>query len=186
MLWRPLAWALLLLHFFFPEPFREQILAVQTVFSASHRRFDAVHIATVFVTVFYFVKTEHHWHWLTFACHHAVVLGCTLSEYYFHEWRYWSWILLCWSVRWLASLDMYASPLHGAIRCAMFGIVSRGDMLMSRRRVTTFRDGFKWCWILMVHELAWVFLPAQMLYEVYKPTRRTESDDASPGVDSIV
>ena len=66
MIWRPLAWALLLVHFFLPEPFREQVLAIETVIAASNRNMRAIHMVSIFVVVVYFVKTEHHWHWSTF------------------------------------------------------------------------------------------------------------------------
>tara|TARA_B100000683_G_scaffold218506_1_gene214786 strand:- start:767 stop:1276 length:510 start_codon:yes stop_codon:yes gene_type:complete len=169
MIWRPLAWALLLIHFFLPEPFREQVLAIETIVAATNRNMRAIHMVSIFVVVVYFVKTEHHWHWSTFLCHHAIVLGCTLSEYYFKDWRYWTWILMAWSVRWLASLDIYAFPLRACARCIVFGVVAGQNPSIGA--------GFKWCWILMVHELAWFLLPMQMLYEAYK---------RKPTLDSLV
>lgn len=161
MIWRVALWGLLVSHFFAAEPFREHIFAVQTVLCAIHSRLTPIHIVTVFMAVIYFVQTEHRWIWWTFLVHHVIVAGCVVGEYAFKEWRHWNWILLGWSVRWLSSLDIYDSPIRATIRCVVFGLVARG------RFAKTFKDGFKWCWILLVHELAWAFLPLQMLYEVY-------------------
>lgn len=163
MICRTFAWGLLLVHFFVHEPFREQMLAIQTVVCALCKDLKPLHIVTFFVVVIYFVQTSHEWLLWSQCLHHFVVLSCILAEYYISDWHTWSWILLCWSIRWLGSVSMYYQhPLRAAIRCIVFGLVARP------RFANSFKDGFKWSWILLVHELAFVMLPVQMLYEVYK------------------
>jgi len=56
----------------------------------------------------------------------------------------------------------YQHPIRSAARCIVFGFVAQ------KQFAKTFKDGFKWSWILLVHELALLLLPVQMLYEVYK------------------
>lgn len=163
MICRPLAWTLLLVHFFVHEPYREQLLAVETILCAMCKDRKPLHIVSFFVVVIYFVQSSHEWILWTQCLHHFVVLCSILAEYYVSEWHLWSWITLCWSIRWLNSVSMYYEhPLRAALRCVVFGFVAQ------RRFAKTFKDGFKWCWILLVHEFAFVMLPVQMLYEVYQ------------------
>jgi len=163
MICRSLAWTLLVVHFFVKEPLREQILAVQTVVCSLCLELKPLHVVSFFVIVIYFLQTSYEWFLWSQCVHHAVVGACILGEYYFKEWHFWSWILLCWSVRWLNSISMYYQhPIRSAARCIVFGFVAQ------KQFAKTFKDGFKWSWILLVHELALLLLPVQMLYEVYK------------------
>lgn len=163
MIWRALSWCLLFTHFFAHEPYREQILAVQTITCALQPTFNSLHIITFIIAILYFVQTEHRPDIWISVVHHLVVACCILCEYYMKEWHLWSWLVLCWSIRWLSSIHLYQEhPIRACIRCMVFAI------LVQKRFTKTFKEGFKWCWILLVHEIAWCALPFQMLYEVYK------------------
>ena len=81
---------------------------------------------------------------------------------------------LCWSARWLGTMLLFGPrehPLRGCVKCLLFFCV-----VYSRQSwglPYTILDAFKWCWILIVHEIAWTCIPVQMLYEVY--THRAET-----------
>lgn len=157
------SWILLLLHFFMDEPYREQLLALQTVCCTLMPELKPLHIVTFFTVVIYFVRIEHQPVFWISIIHHAIVCCCILGEYYFQKWHAWSWVILCWSIRWLSSIDTYRDhPARACLRCIVFALVAQ------KQFVKTFKDGFKWSWILLVHEIAWLALPFQMLYEVYK------------------
>lgn len=163
MICRSVAWTLLLVHFFVHEPFREQVLAVETIVCALSKDLKPLHIVNFFVIIIYFVQTSHHWMVWSQCAHHAIVAVCIIGEYYLKEWHFWSWVLLCWSIRWLSSVSMYYQhPVRAALRCVLFGLVAQ------KRFAKTFKDGFRWCWILLVHEIALCALPFQMLYEIYR------------------
>lgn len=163
MIWRSVAWTLLIIHFCVHEPFREQLLAAETVICCLCSNLTPVHIVSFFVIVIYFVQTSYEWIWWAQCIHHAVVLICIFGEYVIKEWHCWTWVLLCWSIRWLSSIGMYYQhPLRSSLRCVIFGLVAQ------KRFAPTFKDGFKWSWILLVHEVVLFVLPLQMLYEVYK------------------
>lgn len=171
MICRHVAWLLLVLHFFLDEPFREQVLAIQTLVCVMCHDLKPLHIVTFFVIVIYFVQTEHIWLLWSQCVHHIVVACCIIGEYYVKDWNFWPWLLLCWSIRWLSSVNMYHQhPLRASLRCIVFGLVAQ------KRFAKTFKDGFKWCWILLVHECALLVLPFQMLFEIYK---RKPLDSAS-------
>ena len=156
MLWKHLAWFLLAAHFF-DEPFREQILAVQTLVchvsrpkTIAHRDFFCdCHLLCANTTRMAIVVTMY-----TPCCSRVLYY----SEYFIKDWNFWPWLLLCWSIRWLSSVNMYHQhPLRASLRCIIFGMVAQ------KRFARTFQDGFKWCWILLVHECTLILLPFQML-----------------------
>lgn len=173
MICRLVAWVLLILHFFVHEPYREQVLAIQTLVCVLCKDLKPLHIVTFFVIIIYFVETHHVWLLWSQCVHHAVVACCIVGEYYVKDWNFWPWLLLCWSIRWLSSVNMYDQiPVRASLRCIIFGLVAQ------KRFAKTFKDGFKWCWILLVHEAMWILLPCQMLFEIYKKKK--------PGVESVV
>ena len=92
--------------------------------------------------------------------HHVIVFMSVLSEYYLKELRYTCVVVLCWSVRWMNPSNIYVEhPLRAMLRCVLFGV------LISRQ--FSLRSALRWCWIFLVHESLYIFVPVQMLYEVY-------------------
>ena len=157
-----MSWLLLATHYFLPEPYREQVLALQSVTCTTLPSFDALHIASLFSVISFFIHADAEATIPLFILHHIVVACCILSEYYFHENPYWTWVILFWCIRWLSTLDTYDQhPIRSAIKFIMFAFVTR------LQRAKTLKSGLKWSWILLVHEVAWCLLPVQMLYEVY-------------------
>jgi hypothetical protein len=171
MICRPVAWTLLIVHFFVEEPIREQLLAMESIVCALCTELKPLHIVTFFVLAIYFIQTSYEWLLWSQLIHHIIVAACIIGEYYIEKWHFWSWILLCWCMRWLSSISIYYQhPVRSALRCIVFGFVAQ------KRFAKTFKDGFKWCWILLVHECALSVLPLQMLYEVYSAkSRATQS-----------
>lgn len=162
MLIAAVSWLLLVLHYFLPEPYREQVLALQSIVCVTMPTFDAVHIASLFSLVLYFIHAEQDPALPMIILHHIVVACCILSEYYFHNNPYWTWIILFWCIHWLSTVDAYDHhPIRSAIKFVLFAFVTRLQC------VKTLKDGLKWSWILLVHEIGWCALPVQMLYEVY-------------------
>ena len=162
MLWRLISNTLLIIHFYLPEPYKEQCLALQTLSCVTIKGKKPEKVLTLSLLVIYFIQTKHQWEFFTCLAHHFIVFCCVIGEYYFKERNYWSWIFLFWSVRWLSSLDIYEKQAWRAcLRCMLFIFISQGHYLK------TTKNGLRWIWILMVHEIAWCLLPVQMLYEVY-------------------
>jgi len=165
MLWKIGGWVLLTSHFWWDAPYREQILAVQTVLSTFAPSLMPFHLATAFVVFLYLVQlgdtvTE----LVPLVLHHVIVFISVLSEYYFKEWRYACCVVLCWSVRWMNPSNIYLEhPLRGMFRCVLFGA------LISRR--FSLESAMRWCWLFLVHEALYIFVPVQMLYEVYMKKR---------------
>lgn len=161
MLWKIGGWILLLIHFFFPNPYREQLLAIQTVLITFCDRLMPFHIATYIVLLLYLLNlNESSVDVVIELMHHVVVFVAVISEFYFREWRYTCWVLLLWSLRWMNVSNIYVDhPFRAFFRCVVFGLVVIRDFEVER--------SLRWCWIFLVHEFFCIFVPVQMLYEVY-------------------
>lgn len=161
MLWRAGGWLLLLLHFFFPPPYREQILAIQTVLCTLSPQTQPFHVATVIVCLLYLIGlTEIEYAAVPMLLHHVAVFVSVISEFYFREWRYTCWVLLCWSLRWMNPSNIYVDhPVRALFRCVLFGLLVQRDFSIDK--------SVRWCWIFMVHECFCILVPVQMLYEAY-------------------
>jgi len=161
MLWKIGGWILLLVHFFFPAPYREQLLAIQTVLVTFCDRLMPFHIATYIVLLLYLLNFNETSVDITIELmHHMIVFVAVISEFYYREWRYTCWILLLWSLRWMNVSNIYVDhPFRALFRCLVFGLVVIRDFDIER--------SLRWCWIFLVHEIFCIFVPIQMLYEVY-------------------
>lgn len=159
MLWVG-GWPLLMLSLFIREPYREQLLAGQTILCSLYPRKYNFHTATAVFLIFYFTHPESHTeHVYTQVMQHAVVF-CAVSSQYIapqHAWPIWT--LAAWSTRWLATSTIFDAPLRTCVKCALFAASSSGPWQTNH--------DFKWCWVLFTHEITWAFLPIQILYEVY-------------------
>tara|TARA_B110001450_G_C17441844_1_gene408282 strand:- start:20 stop:547 length:528 start_codon:yes stop_codon:yes gene_type:complete len=161
MLWKVGGWFLLLIHFFFPEPYREQILAFQTILITFSPKILSFHIATGIIVCLYLLNlNESSIDIVAELAHHAAVFIAVISEFYFRAHRYTCWVLLFWSLRWMNVSNIYVeSPWHAFVRCCIFGFVVHRDFSLDR--------AIRWCWVFIVHEFFCIFVPVQMLYEVY-------------------
>jgi hypothetical protein len=170
MLWEFGGWLLLLCHFFFPDPYREQLLAAQTVFIAFCPKLMSFHVATGIIWLLYLLNlNESSLDLVVELAHHVAVFISVISEFYFKKWRWTCWIFLCWSLRWMNPSNIYVDhPLRAVLRCVLFGLVTQRNFSL---------DGsIRWCWIFLVHEGFCILVPIQMLYSVYavQKNRRTE------------
>lgn len=173
MLWKFVGWPILLLHFFFPNPYREQLLAIQSLCMTFSPCVYPYHVATSVVLLLYLINlNESSVDLVLELLHHVGVFVAVVSEFYFREWRYTCFMLLFWSLRWMNTSNIYVDhPFRACLRCVLFGLVVCRDFSLER--------SFRWCWILIVHEFFCIFIPVQMLYEVYVghvATPRTVSD----------
>mgnify|MGYP006085576901 CR=1 FL=1 len=161
MLWKFGGWGLLLLHFFFPDPYREQILAAQTVFVTFCPTVMPFHMATGIIWVLYLLNlNESSVDIMVELAHHVAVFIAVISEFYFREWRYTCWLMLFWSLRWMNVSNIYVEePWRALFRCCVFGFVVHRDFSVDR--------AIRWCWVFLVHEFFCIFVPVQMLYQVY-------------------
>jgi len=63
-------------------------------------------------------------------------------------------------LRWMNVSNIYVDhPFRAFFRCVVFGLVVIRDFDVER--------SLRWCWIFLVHEFFCIFVPVQMLYEVY-------------------
>ena len=162
MLWEFGGWLLLLGHFFFPDPYREQLLAVQTVLITFCPKVMSFHVATGIIWLLYLMNlNESSLDLVVELAHHVAVFITVLSEFYCREWRYVCWVTLFWSLRWMNVSNIFVtSPWRAFFRCCVFGFVVHRDFSVDR--------SIRWCWVFIVHEFFCIFVPFQMLYEVYR------------------
>jgi hypothetical protein len=146
-------WPFIFLHLYVPEPYKEMIIALQTFICAFLKKqniplTDSILAITLFVILTYFTQTEHiHQNVITILLHHTIVGIASISNYIINDWRYILWCILCWSIRWLSSINIYQqSPIRASVRIFMFFLLSRKP----------FGDPYRWYWILLVHEIVWV------------------------------
>lgn len=164
MLW-VCGWPLIFIQLYVPEPYKEMAIALQTFVCAILKKqnipfTDSTFAITLFIILTYFTQTEQrHQNLITLVLHHVIVAITSISNYILEDWKYILWCMLCWSIRWLSSIHIYQqSPIRVSIRIFLFFLLSRKP----------FGDPYRWYWILLVHEITWVLIPVQMLYEVYK------------------
>lgn len=158
-------WPLLILSFLLPEPFKEQLLAAQTVLCVVARQRQPFHLITFLCVISYFTQTQEpllaslNVHLL----HHSIVLCTIFVQYLEQKYQLFCWTLLLWSTRWLGSVNLFSQGVRSLMKCLLLTCVLQGKW----RREDTLQNELKWCWILFVHESTWCLLPVQMLYEVY-------------------
>jgi hypothetical protein len=168
---RYIGWPLLLVHFFVPIFWREQVLALQTVICAvtGVQSYHAATVAILFVHLSERVLVGG----LQLVLHHVVLVSAVLLEYKMPEYRTVRWVVVAWSVRWLGTADLYLNPSRAALRCLVFFFVTN-----CRQQWSSVIDNnyLKTVWILLVHEMLWCVLPIQMLYEIYSETQRSHRE----------
>ena len=175
MRWQVLGWPLLCVSFFMPSPIQEQCIAGQTLLCGLLAdQPQSFHVATIVVVISYFTQHGLHDSMAALILHHVIVALAIAIQYTRTRWAPFMWTALCWSARWLGTMLLFGPrehPLRGCVKCLLFFCV-----VYSRQSwgvPYTILDAFKWCWILIVHEIAWTCIPVQMLYEVY--THRAET-----------
>jgi hypothetical protein len=168
---RYIGWPLLLLHFFVPIFWREQVLALQTVVCAV-TDVQSYHAATAAI-LFVHLSEQITVGWMHLVLHHVVLVSAVLLEYKMPEYRTVRWVVVAWSVRWLGTADLYLSPGRAVLRCLVFLFVTN-----CRQQWSSVIDNnyLKTVWILLVHELLWSVLPIQMLYEIYSETQQSRRE----------
>lgn len=165
MLWLA-GWPLLLLSLFVGAPYREQLLAGQTILCSMYPRRHHFHVATVVFVVFYFTHPETHIQNMAAEILRHVIVACAVvSHYLAPAYQLPIWTLTAWTTRWLPTASLFDTPLRSLNKCAVFVGVSRGPW---RGQAMDTR----WSWILFTHEAAWLLLPIQILYEVYFKTKK--------------
>jgi|FLMP01.1.fsa_nt_emb hypothetical protein len=174
---RYIGWPLLLVHFFVPIFWREQVLALQTIVCAvtSVQSYHAASVAILFVHL----SEQNTVEWMHLVLHHVVIVSAVLLEYKMPEYRTARWVVVAWSVRWLGTTDLYLNPGRAVLRCLVFLFVTN-----CRQQWSTVIDNnyLKTVWVLLVHELLWCILPIQMLYEIYSETHQSRREMAAVAV----
>lgn len=169
MIWQVLGWPLICVSFFMPHTIQEQCIAAQTILCGIMAdKPQSFHIATVVLVISYFTQEGHNNTMPALILHHIIVAVAILIQYTNTKWALLMWTALCWSARWLGTLLLFGPrehPLRGCIKCLLFFTVVYSRQSWGVPYAIT--DAFKWCWILIVHEIAWACIPVQMLYEVY-------------------
>lgn len=156
-------WPLLILSLFIDDPFREQILAAQTIVCALVQKRKTFHLATLVFIVCYFTQPPVHEHpSYVLIIHHLVIIGAIVSPYLIPNYQFFTWVIMAWSIRWLGSISLFETPFRTSTKCLLYVVIVRGNWGMKSTQLA-----HKWCWILFVHEVMWCFLPIQILYEVY-------------------
>lgn len=165
-----IGWPLLLLHFLIEEPWRECVLAIQTLICGVVESKHTYHIATLVVTFQYIACPEQDASFFMAIMYHTLLFGAVCAQYAFRERGMAFWFALAWSMHWIGSASMHPPWRHVA-KCVLFHQVA-STCLVGKPLI----HGFKWSWLIISHELAWCLIPVQMLYEVY-----IEKDTHVPG-----
>ena len=162
-------WPLLLLSLFAHEPYREQLLAGQTILCSIVRKQHNFHIATLIFLIFYFSHRQTHFNNIQAEILQHVIVGCAVSSQYINStYSIPIWTLAAWSTRWLSTYSIFDTPLRSMIKCIIYAIVTNGPWHR--------KTDFKWCWVLFTHEITWLLLPIQILYEVYSKKKSDPFD----------
>lgn len=163
-------WPLLCISLFVHEPYREQLLAGQTLLCSLFRKQHNFHVATMVFVIFYFTHRPVHGENVYAEILKHVVVACAVGSQYIDE-RYSVpiWTLAAWSTRWLSTTSIFDTPARSVVKCIIYAAVTRGPWHK--------RADFKWCWVLFTHEIAWVLLPVQILFEVYNNKKKINTLD---------
>ena len=168
---RYIGWPLLLLHFFVPYFWREQVLALQTILCAV-TAVQSYHAATIAV-LFVHLSEQTVADWMFIALHHVVIVSAVILEYKMPEYCTARWVVVAWSVRWLGTTDLYLNPVRAVLRCLVFLFVTNCRQQWSS---VIDKNYVKTVWILLAHESLWCVLPIQMLYEIYSENQQSHRE----------
>jgi hypothetical protein len=159
-----LGWPLLILSLYLHEPYREQVLAAQTIVCTIIEEKRPFKIITMIYVALYFTQLSEKHHPINIIIlHHVIILCISIIQYTNPNYKVLCWTLIIWTSRWLGSVNIYAQPIRTTIKSIVLAGLIQGNWGVRNEE----RDGLKWSWILFVHEIAWCVLPIQILYEVY-------------------
>jgi len=173
-----IGWPFLILSLFLTEPFREQVLALQTIICTFFGKGYTFQLLTLIFVISFFIETQMHDNITVQILHHCIVLCTVIVQYIDNKHRYFCWCLLLWSVRWLGSVNIYDQPIRTSIKCIVLVLVLKGRWRPALERPLS--EEFKWCWVLFVHEFVCLLLPVQLLYEVYVCKTNKEMNQILP------
>ena len=168
-------WVALWLSFFCPSVVREQILAVVSILCTFVEP-SALHVVVATFIVVYFTQTGHRPEAWASVAHHIIIGLSVLVQYIDPGQQVRSWVALCWSSRWLGSFLMYSAEVHPVrecLKCILFYVVVECHRSWRFAHTYDYKNSIRWLWVLFVNEIAWVFLPVQMLLEVYSSQKTT-------------
>ena len=162
-------WPLLVLALFVDEPYREQLIAGQTILCSLYPNTHNFHAATAVFVLFYFTHPYTHTQLIHATVLQHIIVACAVASHYVvPKYNRSIWLLSAWSLRWLATASIFDTPIRTCIKCALFACVSQGPWRSA--------CGIKWVWLLFTHEVAWFLLPIQILYEVYSGKKTNPLD----------
>tara|TARA_B110000090_G_C13316227_1_gene421653 strand:- start:629 stop:1153 length:525 start_codon:yes stop_codon:yes gene_type:complete len=170
MIDRFFGWIIIFVQFFVLPQFREQVMAVQTIFCAAtiqaeRRPFHVATLALLITVSPEQVETD-----LTkIILLHIAIFSAVLIEYKSQKWRFVAWVSVAWSVRWLGCQTFYDSPpARASLKCVVYIIIAN-----LRQK---YLDGnyFKDVWVVLVHEICWVIIPIQMMREIYRKKKKKD------------
>jgi len=162
MITRFLGWVLIFLQFFTKTIWREQIIAMQTIFcAATANQIQPYHLATATLIVILSadpISTD----MTKFILFHITVLSAVYIEYRLPSARYVSRTAVVWIIRWLGSCnDFYSDPVRSCTKCLVY-------IIIANFRLKYLNANFYKCiWIITTHEICLLILPIQLLREIY-------------------
>jgi len=157
----PFGWPLLILALFAHEPYKEQLLAGQTIICCMTQQLWPFHTATVISIIIYFTHQDVRILSSAIILHHLIVVCAIVGQYLEFKYKGIIWVLMIWSTRWLGTISIFYSPIRSTIKFILFRCIANRPWSENNKY------GLKWCWILFTHEIMWCLLPIQILYEVY-------------------
>tara|TARA_B110000858_G_scaffold133394_1_gene151716 strand:+ start:680 stop:1201 length:522 start_codon:yes stop_codon:yes gene_type:complete len=170
MIVRISGWILIFIHFLITEEWRELIIAAQTIFcAATISKIHPYHIATG-VLLAISSAYEKNTNLLQLILLHITVLFAVFLEYQQKvELKYVAWVSVIWTIRWLNCDYFYEQPIRACIKCLLYIVVAN---LHQKYLDANF---FKCIWIMICHEFFFVLAPVQLLWEIYRKTKKEES-----------
>lgn len=166
MRWQSIiGWPLIFVQLLVFDPYREVIIAIQTFICAILSTLKLHNTSQNTITIFIVILTcfTHSNNYppsvLSIGAYHTIIAATTVANYITPEHLYIYLTTVAWSVKWLSYIIIWnQSPIRAAVRFVLFALVSN----------KRFGKQHVWYWVLMVHEFAFIFIPVQMLFEVYK------------------
>jgi|TARA_B110000879_G_C11049008_1_gene462014 hypothetical protein len=170
MIIRISGWILIFIQFLITEEWRELIIAAQTIFcAATIGKIHPYHIATG-VLLAISSEAEKNTNLVQLILLHLVILAAVFLEYQQKvELKYVAWLSLVWTIKWLNCDYFYEQPFRSCFKCILFIIVS------NLRQKYLDANFFKCLWILICHEILLLLAPAQLLWEIYRKTKKKET-----------
>ena len=167
MITRIFGWVLIFLQFLTETLYREQIIAIQTIYCAwTIKKIRPYHMATIVLILILTVEIGSK-DITRIVLFHVAVFSAVYIEYFEPQIRWISRVSVVWIIRWLAACnEFYDSPMRSCTKCILYIIVANFRY--------KYLDGnfYKCLWILLVNELFFIVIPIVLLREIYQKKKK--------------